>query len=144
MGAYDDILGRSRPVDPRREPMSRLNRAKQFMPFAALRGYDDVISEKQVICEPKIELGDEQRDRLDAELLRLHAALRQGLRPRVALRCFVPSAHHPPLGQHLAFTGVAEKMDLENQRLRLDGRWLPLADVVELKTEEEGGVRAFF
>ena len=42
---YRDMLDMERPVSLRHPPMPHLNRAAQFMPFAALTGYEDVISE---------------------------------------------------------------------------------------------------
>ncbi|MBQ8946661.1 MAG: hypothetical protein IJ058_07615 [Lachnospiraceae bacterium] len=42
---YDDIINLQRP-EPKKHPrMSRLNRAAQFAPFAALTGYGDMIDE---------------------------------------------------------------------------------------------------
>lgn len=42
-GPYDDIIGLPRP-EPRRHPrMPMAARAAQFMPFAALRGFDDAL-----------------------------------------------------------------------------------------------------
>ena len=141
MGAYDDMLCMARPVSRKRTPMPRADRAKQFMPFAALKGYDNAISQKQILYEPRMELGDEQRDRLDAALLRLHGMLRSGVHPRIAIRCFIPrpggAQSSPPVGQYLCFTGIAEKMNLEDQRLLLDGRWFPLADITALAEDEK-------
>ena len=41
-----------------RTKMSREDRAKQFMPFAALRGYEDALREREKIVVEKIELSD--------------------------------------------------------------------------------------
>ena len=49
MGRYDDIIGLERPVSLKHPPMPRPDRAKQFMPFAALRGFDDVIDDRGVL-----------------------------------------------------------------------------------------------
>lgn len=46
------------------EKMSREERAKQFMPFAALRGYGAEIREKEKRKEPKKELTEEQAEGL--------------------------------------------------------------------------------
>lgn len=46
MGEYDDIIELSRPKS-KRTPMSRAERAKIFMPFSALKGYEEAIDEKQ-------------------------------------------------------------------------------------------------
>lgn len=39
--------------------MSREERAKQFMPFAALKGYPDALRKKEKIIVPKMELSEE-------------------------------------------------------------------------------------
>lgn len=44
MGKYDDIIGLKRPVS-NRSNMDVSDRAKIFMPFAALKGYDEAIGE---------------------------------------------------------------------------------------------------
>lgn len=54
--------------------MSRAERAKQFMPFAALRGYGAVIKEKEKIITPKKELTDEQAENLS----KIVAVLKKG------------------------------------------------------------------
>lgn len=42
---YDDIIGLPHHVSKRHKPMSLLNRAAQFAPFAALNGHEDAINE---------------------------------------------------------------------------------------------------
>lgn len=42
---YDDIINLPHPVSERHTPMSRLNRAAQFAPFAALSGLDQKITD---------------------------------------------------------------------------------------------------
>ncbi|MEG0503052.1 MAG: hypothetical protein RR547_00265 [Raoultibacter sp.] len=38
----------------------RANRAQQFMPFAALKGYYDLVRERQRVVQPKHELTEEE------------------------------------------------------------------------------------
>ncbi|MBT1162655.1 MULTISPECIES: hypothetical protein [Bifidobacterium] len=40
---YDDIIDLPHHASAEHPPMTRLNRAAQFMPFAALTGYDQVL-----------------------------------------------------------------------------------------------------
>ncbi len=40
---YQDIIGLEHPSSKRHPRMSRLDRAAQFAPFAALKGYEEVI-----------------------------------------------------------------------------------------------------
>ncbi len=52
--------------------MSREDRAKQFMPFAALKGYPDALRKKEKIVVPKAELSDEYKEELDGRLKMVH------------------------------------------------------------------------
>ena len=40
---YADIIGLPHPVSRRHKPLSMMERAAQFAPFAALKGFDDEI-----------------------------------------------------------------------------------------------------
>lgn len=59
MGRYDDILNLQRPKSYR-EPMERANRAKIFMPFAALKGYEEALEEQQKLVLARAETIDKE------------------------------------------------------------------------------------
>lgn len=50
---YQKILHRTRPVSGR-HPMAVEKRAKQFAPFAALKGFEDEIQEQEIRYEKSI------------------------------------------------------------------------------------------
>lgn len=52
--------------------MSREERAKQFMPFAALKGYPEALKKKEKIVVPKVELSEEYQEELDRKLRMVH------------------------------------------------------------------------
>lgn len=52
--------------------MSREDRAKQFMPFAALKGYPDALRKKEKIVVPKVELSEEYKEELDLKICQVH------------------------------------------------------------------------
>ena len=60
---YDDIIDLPHHVSRRHPPMSRHKRAAQFMPFAALAGYDQVIEETARHVEEAVRRADNQYDR---------------------------------------------------------------------------------
>ena len=45
--------------------MSREERAKQFLPFAALKGYPAALRRKEKIVVPKVEFSEDYQERLD-------------------------------------------------------------------------------
>lgn len=51
-----------------RPKMSREDRAKQFMPFAALKGYPEALRKKEKIVVPRAEVSEEYAEVLDRKL----------------------------------------------------------------------------
>lgn len=54
-----------------RVKMSREDRAKQFMPFAALKGYPEALRQKEKIVVPKAEISEEYAEILDRKLRKI-------------------------------------------------------------------------
>ena len=87
---YNDILDLPHHVSRNHPQMSLRDRAAQFSPFAALDGHGDAIRETARQTEPRLELDEEERARLDT-LLR-HLAAHIGESPEVTIEHFVPDA----------------------------------------------------
>lgn len=51
-----------------RPKMSRKDRAKQFMPFAALKGYPEALRQREKVVVPKAEITEEYAQILDQKL----------------------------------------------------------------------------
>lgn len=51
-----------------RTPMPRADRAKQFMPFAALKGLPEALARKEKIIVPRADLSDDYKEELDHTL----------------------------------------------------------------------------
>ena len=54
-----------------RTRMDRENRAKQFMPFAALKGYPDALRSVEQVWEPQTELSEESEEELNKKLCQI-------------------------------------------------------------------------
>lgn len=67
MAQYQRIMYLQRPVS-KRYPMAVERRAKQFAPFAALKGFEETIREKEFIYEMKRVLPEEKKNDLDMKL----------------------------------------------------------------------------
>ena len=75
MSNYQDILHLSRPVSGKRAPMSMIDRAAQFSPFAALTGYEDVIEESGRLTERCVELDEGSIAQINSQLQKLLAVI---------------------------------------------------------------------
>ena len=52
--------------------MNREERAKQFMPFAALKGYPEALRKKEKVVVPKKELSEEYQEELERKLRQVY------------------------------------------------------------------------
>ena len=67
---YNDILHLDRPASTRK-PMLREKRAAQFMPFAALKGYDEAVIETARITHEQPTLAPERITKINDSLAQL-------------------------------------------------------------------------
>ena len=68
MQDYEDIIHLPHHVSETHPRMSRLNRAAQFSPFAALTGYGAAIQEAGRLTDRKIQLDEDSQAVLDRKL----------------------------------------------------------------------------
>ncbi len=68
MSKYDDIINMPHHVSTKHPRMALEERAKQFSPFAALKGYEEAIEEKQQLREKEIILSDYSKSLINEKL----------------------------------------------------------------------------
>lgn len=129
-GPYDDIIDLPRPVSKKHPPMPLIKRAAQFLPFAALSGFEGEIAEAARLTEAAPELGEDALAALDEKL----SLLRQRLsdRPEVTVTRFVPDEKKAG-GRYETLTGCVRRLDEPGRALILtDGTRIDLDSIVEL------------
>ena len=133
-GPYDDIIHLSRPVSKKHPPMPLTKRAAQFLPFAALSGFEGEIAEAARLTEAARSLGEDALAALDEQL----ALLRQRLsdQPEITLTRFVPDEKKAG-GHYETLTGQVRRLDEIGRALILtDGTKVDLDAIVELTAGE--------
>ena len=75
-------------MSSRHRPRSQGDRAAQVAPFSALTGYDAARSESARVTDERIELDEQEQQRLDEKLNRLRGCAKE--RPMVCITHFVP------------------------------------------------------
>ncbi|MCC3402672.1 YolD-like family protein [Eubacterium callanderi] len=116
--------------------MANADRAKQFSPFAALKGYEEALQLKQKRYTPRIELTEDAKSLLDRKLHILNQWLENGQKPIVTIRYFVPKTVAKidiELGAYLEISGAVEKINSEARRIQISGESLCIDDVVDLQ-----------
>ena len=144
MGRYADIIHLNRPESGRFPKMERSQRAKQFMPFAALRGFEETVEARQISWACRTVLSEDEITELDETLRALAERLAAGEKPQVEITCFrLRGADGSMLPAHLRWQadgsgqyektrGTLERVDPALGRIRLDGQWYALGDVCAL------------
>lgn len=73
MSEYDDIIDLPHPEPKRHARMGARERAAQFMPFAALTGYEALVRQTVAETTPRPELSENDIDEINQKLRRLMA-----------------------------------------------------------------------
>lgn len=103
-----------------RPKMDRAERAKQFMPFAALKGYEEALREREKIVVPKIELSEERKDELDFQMRQIH-------------RNDVVRVVYFKEEEYLQVTGMVSRIDTDARILKIVNTKISFDDIYELE-----------
>ena len=121
---YQPYLYLPRPVS-RRHPMDIGRRAKQFAPFAALRGLDETVRQQEILYEPRKILSEEKQNELDMKLRILVYGM------KIQATYFQKSWKNPLIGQYHTLSGTVEFFD-PSVHLRIDDTEIQIQDICDL------------
>lgn len=125
---YDDIID----IDFRlkHKPMSIENRAAQFAPFAALKGYDDQVNEVARYTDTQPILSDEAINQIN-EKLNVLLTLEM---PKIFIDYFVAD-HNKSGGSIRQLNDYVTKIDLYNHCLYCDRQSIPFENILKLEID---------
>ncbi|MGN1148486.1 MAG: YolD-like family protein [Lachnospiraceae bacterium] len=103
--------------------MDRADRAKQFMPFDALKGFREALKEKEKVTVPKIELSEYARDELDRKL---HQVEKNDI---VTVVYFCE-------GEYLKITGMVARLDTTARILRIVNTKISFDDIYDIQGDK--------
>ncbi|MBD5458616.1 MAG: YolD-like family protein [Lachnospiraceae bacterium] len=100
--------------------MPILDRAKQFMPFAALKGLPEALSKKEKIVVPKIELSPEMAEELDFKMHLLE-------RGKIATAVYFCK------DEYLKISGMVARIDETSRILQIVNTKIPFDDILDIE-----------
>ena len=95
------------------------NRAKQFVPFSALKGYEEALRAKEKILVPKMELSEEKKEELNRKL---HQIARNDM---ITVIYFCK-------GEYIQMEGRVSRLDKDARILKVVNTRIPFEDIYEL------------
>ena len=113
---YQDIINLPHHQSKTYPRMSLENRAAQFSPFAALKGYDEAIDETARFTEEQFERGEDAKAALNDKLFMLRLKIAE--RPAVRVTYFKPDEKKKG-GAFCTAEGTLVKVDPEGQKIVL-------------------------
>ena len=95
------------------------NRAKQFVPFAAVKGYEEALRAKEKIVVEKIELSEEKKEELD---FKLHQIKKNDM---IKVIYFLKD-------EYIKLEGMVSRLDVDARVLKVVNTKIPFEDIYEL------------
>ncbi|MBR6657531.1 MAG: hypothetical protein IKL18_05095 [Oscillospiraceae bacterium] len=133
---YFEILSREHPTSKKHPRMSRMNRAAQFAPFAALTGYEESIEETARLTDRRIELSEYEMEELNAKLNFIQEHIKE--RPEVTITYFQQDERKEG-GAYLTVIGKVRRIDDANKVIIFeDERLTYIEKITDIIIEKEG------
>lgn len=99
------------------------NRAKQFVPFAAVKGYEEALRAKEKIVVEKIELSEERKAELDFKLHQIH-------------KNDIITVVYYYEEEYIKIEGMVSRLDTDARVLKVVNTKIPFDDIYELSGEK--------
>ena len=132
MGKYDDIISLPHHESTKHPKMPVLERAAQFLPFAALTGHDAAVRETARLTDNRMELDEIRKEELNEHLQLIKTQLLQ--KPRVSITYFVPDTKKEG-GSYLTITGTIGKIEENRHQVIMEnGTVIPMNDIFEIES----------
>jgi mannose-6-phosphate isomerase class I len=107
-------------VESKRRKMDRELRAKQFMPFDALKGFREAVAEKERIIVPKRDLSEEQKEELERMIKQVQKE-------------DIITVEYFQNGEYMQVSGIVTRIDNVVRFLEIVNTRIGFADISDLK-----------
>lgn len=129
-GKYDDIIDLPHHESKKHPKMSLEARSAQFAPFAALTGYEEVISETARQTNKRIEINEELKRILNEKLQAIKKEINE--KPKIIVTYFVPDPRKEG-GKYITVTGSVIKIDEYKKKMILENNIeIPIAEIIDI------------
>lgn len=128
---YDDIINIPYHIWAKHRAISKINRAAQFAPFAALTGYYEAVTETARLTSEKIELDESVIEDLNRKLQMIQKNICDN--PVVSITFFKADKLKNG-GAYLTFTNVVKRIDKYEKCVKfINGTQIPINDIYDIE-----------
>lgn len=130
---YKDLLHLPHPISLKHPRMDAIDRAAQFSPFAALTGYDAAINETARETHKKVDLDEEEKNKLDEYLSILLFHIKE--KPKVLITYFKADEKKQG-GSYKTIVNTIKKVNKEKSSLIMEnGIEIMINDIIAIERQ---------
>lgn len=130
---YKHILNEEHRKSAKHQPLPISSRAAQFSPFAALVGYDEMVSETARRTDKRIELDEYDIEELNRKINMLQDHLYDDI--EVKIKYFVLDERKEG-GKYVEVSGIVDKIRDYEKDIILEGeRIIPIREIIEIESD---------
>lgn len=131
MGKYDDIIDFPHHQSVTRPHMSMHDRAAQFAPFAALRGYGEEVNETARLTDRKIILDENEISKLDGILGLVMERIK--MQPEIKVTYFIPDERKSG-GAYVTYVGCVKTLDEIDRKIVFTNKMeIAIEDILDIE-----------
>lgn len=135
---YEDIIELPHHVSATHPHMELIDRAAQFLPFAALTGHGEAIRETARLTNQRIELDENRKEILDEKLRLVIEKIDE--KPVITITYFEPDSRKDG-GSYVTVEGIMKKFDeYENRLILTNGSKILIYEIIEIDEITGGDV----
>ena len=131
---YEDMLYLEPPVSKTHRKMSIQDRAAQFMPFAALTGYEDLIRESSRLTHRRIELSETEIEELRYKLEFLHEHEKE--KPLIKVQYFIHDLKKSGGSYQIVEKHLHRINDIEKKIIFKDRTIIQFDEIISIEYED--------
>ncbi len=133
---YQDIIHTTWTGTKKRRSMAMVDRAKIFLPFAALNGYEEAIEEQKRVTVEKVELSEDMMEALDEQFQKIKYHLENKEHPIATAIYIEKDKNSGEEGVYLKATGMVGKLDVNSGFIQIVNKKIDFNNIRSLQLEE--------
>lgn len=131
---YEEMINMKWPQPTVRPRMSLEQRAKIFLPFSALRGYEESLENERRVTVSRSKISDDKKERINKTLSLISDNLENKILTKISAVCFIQDENSDE-GIYDEIEGAVNKLRQEESKIIINGQEILFDDIFELRID---------
>lgn len=131
---YEEMINMKWPQPTVRPRMSLEQRAKIFLPFSALRGYEESLENERRLTVSRTKISDEKKEKINKTLSLIIDNLENKILTKISAVYFIQDENSDE-GIYDEIVGTVNKIRQEESKIIINGQEILFDDIFELRID---------